>query len=91
LCEVVEVLDGQDQAEVRDGYVVAVDRIAGALAGRVRDQVRDELVAAQVPVDPGVGAAALRAAEHVAVEVSGVGQVVHRDREMESWEVGHGP
>ena len=85
--EFVELRDRQDQAEVRDRDVVSVDRIVDLLrpAGR---QVRDHLVAVQVPVHPGVCAAALPEAEHFAVEAAGGGQVVDGHRQMESREGG---
>ena len=81
--EFVELRNGQDHAEVRHRDVVPVDRVVDPrrLVGR---QVGDHLVAVQVPVDPGVGAAALRQAEDFAVEVAGGSQVVDGHRQVES-------
>jgi uncharacterized protein with PQ loop repeat len=83
LGEFVEARDRQDQAEVRHRDVVAVDRVVDPL-GAPRGEVGDELVAVQVPVDPGVGAATLFQAEHVAVEAARGGQVVDRHGQVES-------
>jgi hypothetical protein len=87
--EVVEVGNGQDESEVRYGHVVAVDRVVDAL-GAGRGEVGDELVAAQVPVDPGVGAAALLKAENLAVEAACFGQVVDWYGQVEAGDLGIG-
>src|SRR4051812_34551969 len=86
--QLVELRDGQDQAEVRHGYVVAVDRVVDAL-GAGRGQVGDELVAVEVPVHPGVGAAALLETEYLAVETARGGQVVDGHGEVEPRNVWH--
>ena len=49
---------------MRHRDVVAVDGVVDASLP-LRGEVGDELVAVQVPVDPGVGAAALLEAEHL--------------------------
>ena len=79
--------DRQDQPEVRHRTSWPSTGLwtrCGA-AGR---EVRDELVAVQVPVDPGVGAAALLEAEHLAVEAAGGVEVVDRHGEVEAGDGG---
>lgn len=73
----------QQQPEVGDRDVVAVDRVvrAGLSAG---SQVRDELVAVQVPVDPGFRAAALLELQHGAVELACRVEVVDGDGQMKA-------
>ena len=51
---------------------------------RRRRQVGDELVAVEVPVDPGVGLATLRAPQHAAVEAARRGEVVDGNGEVEA-------
>jgi hypothetical protein len=68
---------------VRHRYVVTVDGIVDPL-GPLRRHVRHELVAAQVPVDPGLGAAALLQAQDLAVELPRGVQIVDRHGEVEA-------
>ena len=67
---------------MRDGNLVAVDWIAvvgGDATGRGGGlEVRDDLVAVEIEVDPVVGAAAFRAAEDGCVEVARGVEVVDR-------------
>jgi hypothetical protein len=51
-----------------DRHVVAIDRAGAPVAGFVRGQVGDDLVAVEIEVDPGLGRAALGTAEQPAVE-----------------------
>jgi hypothetical protein len=83
LGEFLERGDRQDQPEVRHRDVVAVDRVVYAQAA-LRCEVRDELVAVQIPVHPGVRTAALLETQHVAVEATCGGQVVDRHGQVES-------
>jgi len=78
----------QHHAEVPHRHGVAVDLAGAAMAGLVGREVRDDLVAVEVEVDPRVGRTSLRAAEQAAVEpargfegVDGKGEVkrVHGD------------
>ena len=64
---------------------------AGAIRLRARDHVADELVAEEIEVHPVGGAAALRAAEQLAIEGARRGEVAHRDRQVEGREFGHQP
>ena len=73
---------------MRHRDVIAVDRIGGAGAHRIRSKMRHELVAVQIEIDPVTGASPLRAAEQVAVESPRRGKVVDRDCEME-WRQAH--
>lgn len=73
-----------------NGDVVAVDGVgvglgSGGVGGLV---VRDDLVAEEVEVDPGVGAAAFGAAEDGAVEVAGGGEVVDGESDVEGTKLG---
>ena len=52
--------------------------------------MRDDLVALQVEIDPGVGRPALGAAEQAAVEGARVGQRGDRKGEVERMADGHG-
>jgi len=81
--ELVELRHAQQQPEVRDRHVVPVDRV-GDRRGARGSKVGDELVPAQVPVGPGVGAAPRRAAKDVAVEGTRCVQVVHRHGQVEA-------
>ena len=83
--ELVELRDREDQAEMRNGHVVPVDRVVHRLLP-VRRQVRDELVAAQVPVDPGVRAATLLATDQLPIEDPCCVEVVDRHRQVEARE-----
>ncbi len=57
-------------AEMADRHVVAVDRARVAVAGFVRRQVRNDLVAVEIEVDPVRRTTAFRAAEQRAVELA---------------------
>ena len=71
-------------AEMRHGHVVAVDRVVDGRAGSAVDrQVRDELVAEEVEVDPLGGAAAFGAAEQLAIEPARVAQAANGYGQME--------
>ena len=71
----------QDYAQVGHGHHVVAD-FASVRHGKGRAQVQGDLVAEEVEVDPGVGAAAFAAAEDAAVEVAGHVQVGHVIGEM---------
>ena len=78
------VFGGEDDAEVRYGDVVTVYGVVmGLLIRGLRFVVRDDLVAEEVEVDPGIGAAAFSAAENRAVKVTGSGQVVYGEGDVE--------
>jgi hypothetical protein len=89
--ERVPVFGGEDDAEVRDGNVVAVDRVGMRGFGDARLEVRDNLVAEKVEVDPLLGAATFRAAENCAVEMASGGEVVDGEGDVERAQSGaHG-
>ena len=83
--ERVEGVDVEEDAEVGHRDVVVVDRIAAGVAAALGDDVGHELVAVEVPVDPRLGLAPLRAPERAAVEPPGGGEVVDGDGEVEPW------
>jgi ADP-ribosylglycohydrolase len=73
----------QDRAEVPHRHRVAVDGAVLAVAAFVGRQVRHDLVAVEIEVNPFGCAAAFRAAEQLAVERAGLGDVAHRERQVE--------
>src|ERR1700679_1479656 len=83
---------GEDYAEGGDGDFVAVYMVAagGGIAGSSDAagcggwlEVRYDLVAEEIEVDPVVGAAAFGTAEDGAVEVAGSGEVVYGKGDVE--------
>jgi hypothetical protein len=78
LGESFPLLHREDYTEVRDGDVVAVDGIVMrlvAVGGRL--EVRDDLVAEEIEVDPLCGAAAFGAAEGGSIECAGGVEVIN--------------
>src|SRR5262245_9518233 len=73
-------------AEVRHRHLLAVDFVETRRPPR-GIEMRDELMAEEVEVDPLVRAAALGTTEQPTVERARCGQIVNRNRKME-W--GHG-
>jgi hypothetical protein len=71
------------KTEMRYRDLVAVDRVVG-LAGTPGHQMGDQLMAVQIPIHPGVGAAPLHTPEYLAVEVACGVEVVDRYRQMET-------
>ncbi len=84
---------GEDYAEVGDGDIVVVDGVAVggvAVAGCGGGlEVRDDLVAVEIEVDPVVGAAAFGAGEDGAVEVARGVEVVDWKGDVKGLD-GHG-
>src|SRR5882757_7499999 len=77
------VLHGKHDAEVGDGDIVSVDRIVVGLAvGGRRLQMRDDLMAEEIEVDPLRGAAALRATQGGSVKSASGVEVVDREGNM---------
>ena len=72
----------QQHTEVRHRHVLGAD-LAGVGAGERRAEVHRQLVAEEVEIDPGGGAAALGAAEHVAVESAGAVEIVDMECKVE--------
>ena len=71
----------------RDIHVTTVDGVVTLRGARLlRRQMSDDLMAVEIEVDPFIGAAALGAAEDVAVERSREREVVHGERDMEGRE-----
>jgi hypothetical protein len=73
---------------MRHRDVVAVDRIDRSRAHGIDGQMRDELMAVEVEVDPPVGAAAFAAAEQLTVKPSRGGEVVDGKGQMK-WRQAH--
>src|SRR6266851_2362349 len=73
---------GQDDSEVRNGNVMAVDGVVVCLAARGGLQVRDDLVAEEIEVDPLCRAAAFGATERGAVEGTSGIEVVDGEGDM---------
>jgi len=87
--QLVEAVDVEEQPEVRHRDVVAVHRVRRRRTRVAIHQVRDQLVAVEVPVDPAVGTPASRAAEHLAIEALRRSEVVDRDGQVEAGQVRH--
>src|SRR5690606_25954064 len=83
------VREREHHAEVGDGDVVAVDRVAGGDRGGIGREVGDDLVAVEVEIDPFRAAAAFGAADDTAPEGARGGEVVDREGEVEGAQ-GHG-
>src|SRR4051794_38507023 len=83
----MELVDLEDEPEVRHRHVVAVDRVVDAL---VRDwrKMSDDLVSAEVPVDPSVGAATRRAPQRLPVELTRRVEIIDGHRQMKPWSRG---
>jgi hypothetical protein len=82
---------GEDDAEVRDGDVVAIDGIAVRVFGDCGSglEVGDDLVAEEVEVDPVIGAAAFGTAENLAIKEAGGGEIVDGKGDVKGAEGGH--
>ncbi len=76
-------------AEVADRHVLAVDGAGVAVARSRPAQVRDDLVAVEVEVDPVEARAALRAAQQAAIEAARLLEVADGEGEVEA-RSGHG-
>ncbi|GAA4722556.1 hypothetical protein GCM10023325_19920 [Sphingomonas lutea] len=68
---------------MRDGHLIAVDRIGRPGAHRVRCQMGDDLMPVEIEIDPMIGAPPFGAAEQAAVEAARGGKVIDRESEME--------
>jgi hypothetical protein len=74
---------------MRHRHLNAVD-LSGMVGRRHRaGGVGRDLVAEEIEVDPGIGAASLGAAEDIAVEPAGRGEIPNEEREVEG--LGHRP
>nr|WP_172623962.1 hypothetical protein [Rhodanobacter glycinis] len=80
----------QHQPEVTHRHVVAVDVMRGSGAHFIRRQMRHDLVAVEIEVDPALAGTALGTTQQVAVERARLRQRVDRKGEMEWRKVGHG-
>ena len=76
----------EHDAEVRHRHHHVADA-AGARGGEGLAEVQRDLVAEEVEVDPGVGAAAFGAAEHAAIEAAGFVEVADVEGEVEDGHV----
>jgi hypothetical protein len=64
-------------------HVIPIHRAGVAMTRLLGREVGDDLVAVEVEVHPRIRAAALGAAEQLAVEAPGRGQVIDREGEVE--------
>ena len=87
--ERLPVFHRQHDAEMRHRHVMSVDRVRDRKRLGRRIEMRDDLVAEQVEIDPVIGAAPLRATEHATVKGARGGEIVDREGEME-WAKCHG-
>src|SRR3546814_21157141 len=68
---------------MRHGHVVAVDRVGVGAWACAGIEMRDDLMAVEIEIDPFGRAAALAAAKHAAVKGARGGEIVDRKGEME--------
>src|SRR3546814_8096873 len=73
----------QHDAEMRHGHVVAVDRVGVGAWACAGIEMRDDLMAVEIEIDPFGRAAALAAAKHTAVKGARGGEIVTRKGERE--------
>jgi hypothetical protein len=66
-----------------DRHILAIDRICGMGAHRIRRQMGDDLVTVEVEVDPFLSASTFGTAEQISIEAARCGEVVDREGEME--------
>ena len=76
------LLHRQHHAEVAHRHRVAVDRAGLTVAGLFRREMRDDLMAVEIEIDPLVGTAPFRTAEQFAVELARGGEAMNRKRQM---------
>lgn len=89
LGEVVKPVDLQDQTQVGNRHIMAVNRISARNSGSVIvDLVSDYLVALDVPIGPALCRAAAVETKHVAVEPARGIYVVDRDGQVERRKAG---
>src|SRR3546814_4700316 len=75
---------------MRHGHVVAVDRVGVGAWACAGIEMRDDLMAVEIEIDPFGRAAALAAAKHAAVKGARGGEIVDRKGEMERADrIGH--
>ena len=73
----------EHRAEVAHRHVMAIDRAGLPVADFLGREVRDNLVAVEIEIDPRVGRAPLGTAEQAAVKGPRLGKVIHGESEME--------
>ena len=77
---------------MRHGHRMAIDRVFVAVPGGISgafNQVRDDLVAVQIEVDPVVAAPPFLAAQHFTLEAASRRQVVYGERTVKWDELAH--
>jgi hypothetical protein len=80
----------QDGAEVAYRHVITIDRAGGAVAAFRGRQVRHDLVAVEIEVDPLGAAAAFGAAEQAAVKAPRFFEILHRKGQVKQSRGSHG-
>lgn len=81
-CQSPPVIHGKDDAEMRHRNTVTINRVAPGIASSTLCQMRDDLMAVEIEVDPGIGAATFPATDHAAPKSPGSGQVIDRECEV---------
>lgn len=79
----------QHDAKMRHRHVMAVDGIAERRMPAPRLQMRHDLMAEQVKIDPVLGASPFRTAEHATIESPRRGKVIDRESDVEGSETCH--
>src|SRR5699024_8441756 len=87
--QAVPVVPIENEAEVGYRDLVAVDRVGQCVTGFAFAQMRGDLVAVEIEIDPVVAFAAFVATERVAVKMPGGFEVADRKGKMKG-AVGHG-
>jgi hypothetical protein len=76
--ELVPLAPIQHDAEMRHRHVLAIDDVVVRARPPTWVEMRDQLVAEEIEIHPGIGAASFRAAQQLAVEGARGSQVMHR-------------
>jgi hypothetical protein len=82
-------IEGEHCTEVAHGHGVAIDGAGALMTGLVGRQVRHDLMAVEVEIDPLARAPPLGAAEQLAIKATRGSQIVHRKSQMERRKRGH--
>jgi hypothetical protein len=84
------LIDREDDSEMRDGHILAIDGVRQSSALGVRREMGDDLMTIEIEIDPVVGAPPFGAAEQLAVEAARSGKIVDGKGEVEGRK-DHGP
>jgi len=86
----IEILILQDQPEMADRNLFAVDRAGRSRVAQLRGQVGDDLVSQQVKIDPVIALPPRAAAQHARVKIARRLQIMDRKSEVKAGAGAHG-